>query len=141
MLELGLSGSVRGVPSNAHPYRDPRPTAAVGVTRFTPFQSLPSPDGCSLIGRKRKFDPLFVDLVSLGRDQSRHGEAERFGDLHVDDKLECRGLLYRQFGGACTLENLIDISRCLSVKTTLFRRRSCEKVAPAGSLKRTAAFL
>jgi hypothetical protein len=29
MLELGLSGSVRGVPSNAHPYRDPRPEAAV----------------------------------------------------------------------------------------------------------------
>ena len=23
MLELGLSGSVRGVPSNGHPYRDP----------------------------------------------------------------------------------------------------------------------
>jgi hypothetical protein len=25
MPELGLSGSVRGVSSNAHPYRDPRP--------------------------------------------------------------------------------------------------------------------
>jgi hypothetical protein len=25
MLESGLSGSVRGVPSNGHPYRDPRP--------------------------------------------------------------------------------------------------------------------
>jgi hypothetical protein len=24
MLESGLSGSVRGVPSNGHPYRDPR---------------------------------------------------------------------------------------------------------------------
>ena len=29
MLESGLSGSVRGVPSNGHPYRDPRPTADV----------------------------------------------------------------------------------------------------------------
>ena len=25
MLELGSSGSVRGVPSNGHPYRDPGP--------------------------------------------------------------------------------------------------------------------
>jgi hypothetical protein len=28
-----------------------------------------------------------------------------------------------------------------SNEPTIFRRRSCEKVAPAGSLKRTAAFL
>jgi hypothetical protein len=33
MLELGLSGSVRGVPSNAHPYRDPGPTPAIRDTR------------------------------------------------------------------------------------------------------------
>ena len=30
MLESGLSGSVRGVPSNGHPYRDPRPKADMG---------------------------------------------------------------------------------------------------------------
>ena len=29
MLELGSSGSVRGVPSNGHPYRNPGPIAAV----------------------------------------------------------------------------------------------------------------
>jgi hypothetical protein len=29
MLESGLSGSVRGVPSNGHPYRDPGPEAAI----------------------------------------------------------------------------------------------------------------
>src|SRR5215469_15215074 len=29
MLELGSSGSVRGVSSNGHPYRDPRPSAAL----------------------------------------------------------------------------------------------------------------
>jgi len=33
MLESGSSGSVRGVPSNGHPYRDPRPLAAVRNTR------------------------------------------------------------------------------------------------------------
>jgi hypothetical protein len=29
MLESGLSGSVRGVPSNGHPYRDPGPRTYV----------------------------------------------------------------------------------------------------------------
>ena len=29
MLESGLSGSVRGVPSNGHPYRDPGPDADI----------------------------------------------------------------------------------------------------------------
>jgi hypothetical protein len=29
MLESGLSGSVRGVPSNGHPYRDPGPIPEV----------------------------------------------------------------------------------------------------------------
>jgi hypothetical protein len=29
MLESGLSGSVRGVSNNGHPYRDPRPKAEV----------------------------------------------------------------------------------------------------------------
>jgi hypothetical protein len=30
MLESGLSGSVRGVPSNGHPYRDPGSFSEVG---------------------------------------------------------------------------------------------------------------
>ena len=29
MLELGTFGSVRGVPGNGYPYRNPRPEAAV----------------------------------------------------------------------------------------------------------------
>jgi hypothetical protein len=33
MLESGLSGSVRGVPSDEHPYRDPRPKPDLGHTR------------------------------------------------------------------------------------------------------------
>ena len=31
MPESGLSGSVRGVLSNEHPYRDPRPIPVVGI--------------------------------------------------------------------------------------------------------------
>jgi hypothetical protein len=33
MLELGLSGSVRGVFSNGHPYRDPGPIADLAHDR------------------------------------------------------------------------------------------------------------
>ena len=33
MLELGSSGSVRGVSSNGHPYRDPRAWAGVPASR------------------------------------------------------------------------------------------------------------
>jgi hypothetical protein len=44
MLELGLSGSVRGVPSNEHPYRDPRPEAVAPAKRrlraLTPLRDL-----------------------------------------------------------------------------------------------------
>jgi hypothetical protein len=37
MLESGLSGSVRGVPSNGHPYRDPGPKVAPrSVARMEP---------------------------------------------------------------------------------------------------------
>jgi hypothetical protein len=35
MLESGLSGSVRGVPSNGHPYRDPRPVPELAQANFT----------------------------------------------------------------------------------------------------------
>jgi hypothetical protein len=31
MLELGSSGSVRGVLSNEHPYREPRPNDDIGA--------------------------------------------------------------------------------------------------------------
>ena len=41
MLELGSSGSARGVRSNVHPYRDPRWNAVVngyrGATKRFPF--------------------------------------------------------------------------------------------------------
>ena len=53
MLESGLSGSVRGVSSNGHPYRDPRPTPAVlGASQDRPSW-----------GGQRSFD----DLVGCGQ--------------------------------------------------------------------------
>jgi len=40
MLESGLSGSVRGVPSNGHPYRDPRPIPEVIVDHCVIYKPL-----------------------------------------------------------------------------------------------------
>jgi hypothetical protein len=37
MLELGTFGSVRGVPGNGYPYRNPRPDAANGLVRRMQF--------------------------------------------------------------------------------------------------------
>ena len=43
MLESGLSGSVRGVTSNGHPYRDPGPNSDIDLTeRFVISHSRPS---------------------------------------------------------------------------------------------------
>ena len=50
MLESGLSGSERGVPSNGHPYRDPRPLAEAKKARekrvsiWARVKAVPVPD-------------------------------------------------------------------------------------------------
>jgi len=41
MLELGSSGSVRGVSSNGHPYRDPGPIPAIHWGDQDPFHAVP----------------------------------------------------------------------------------------------------
>ena len=39
----------------------------------------------------------------------RHGEAERLGRGHVDDKIELGRLLDRKVGRLCPAQNLVDI--------------------------------
>jgi hypothetical protein len=53
MLELGSSGSVRGVLSNEHPYREPGPIAAPDVS-----------DGTSAVGESRHRIPRAHPLVN-----------------------------------------------------------------------------
>jgi hypothetical protein len=56
MLELSSSGSVRGVSSNGHPYRDPRSTAAGPVSCGNRQQwvvSGPSPRRIKVSGLRR----------------------------------------------------------------------------------------
>src|SRR6266700_4068956 len=58
---------------------------------------------------------LFDHLVSAGDQRRRHGEAEGRSGLEVDHELELDRCLHRQFAGAFTFENTIDI-RCSATK-------------------------
>src|SRR5215216_361123 len=55
---------------------------------------------------------LFDHLVGAGEQGRRHGEAEGLGRFDIDDELEFRGLLNRQIGGFCTLQDAIKIGCC-----------------------------
>ena len=74
MLELGSSGSARGVCSNMHPYRDPRAWADIAVDG-----SERPPWVCAVTRRRfpvgarptRRFAPA-------GSNRSRHGGDEMF---------------------------------------------------------------
>jgi len=63
MLELGSSGSVRGVPSNGHPYRNPRSNSGPsgsrhGMGRFDPIATLAvRVRGVRYLIRQRTFAP------------------------------------------------------------------------------------
>jgi hypothetical protein len=61
--------------------------------------------GCA----ERGHSPSLDQLVGLREQQWRHGEAERFGGLKVDDQLEFGRLLHRQIGRFGALEDAIDI--------------------------------
>jgi hypothetical protein len=53
MLESGPSGSVRGVPSNGHPYRDPRPIADAESTCYAVIMIFVSNGGAVLSLRRQ----------------------------------------------------------------------------------------
>jgi hypothetical protein len=59
---------------------------------------------------RRSKTVLFDDLVGAGEQRRRHGEAERFGSLQVDDQLKFCGLLNRKITGLFALEDAVDVS-------------------------------
>src|SRR5690348_13221696 len=59
-------------------------------------------------GQKQKPPASFDYLVGACKQGGWHFEAERLGNLEVDDQFELGGLLDRQVGGLYALEDLID---------------------------------
>src|SRR6266480_143603 len=66
--------------------------------------------------------PSFDHLIGGSEQRRRDVEAQRFGGLAVDYKLEFRRLLYRKFVRFCAAQDLIDIS-CRAL-------RACVGVGP-----------
>src|SRR5215813_5363881 len=61
---------------------------------------------------KRHLASLLDNLVGADEQRGRHGETERLGSLHVDDKCELGRLLYRQIGRLGAFKNNIDVAAC-----------------------------
>src|ERR1019366_8807174 len=53
--------------------------------------------------------PLVDQLIGSGEQRLWHGEAERFGGLQINNKLELGGLLDRNVARLCSAQDLINI--------------------------------
>jgi hypothetical protein len=49
-------------------------------------------------------------FIRRGQQRWRHGEAQGFGGLEIDDQLETRRLLDRQIAGLGAFQDLVDIA-------------------------------
>jgi hypothetical protein len=67
MLESGLSGSVRGVPSNGHPYRDPRPEPDIrpdSLDTKTPAASSGAFSVDLFLLKEKRIRPIVADVFA-----------------------------------------------------------------------------
>jgi hypothetical protein len=81
MLESGLSGSVRGAPSNGRPYRNPRPRAAAGaMIRDTPaIRSMYKSAAGHVVQRRRLIPPIPSAARQLVKSSKGTDDPNRFG--------------------------------------------------------------
>jgi hypothetical protein len=61
--------------------------------------------------QRSKDRALFDHLVGDSQQRRRHGQPERIRRFQIEDQLEFRRLLHRQFGRIGALENAVDIVR------------------------------
>ena len=65
--------------------------------------------------------PLLDHFVGTQQDGSRHGQGERPGSIEVEHKIECAGLLHRQVGRFCTIENAPDVASHFAIRVAKAR--------------------
>ena len=80
MLELGSSGSVRGVLSNEHPYREPGP----------------EPDSCSAAKKLFTRSPC-----RRSHQRHRHCQSKRLRGLKIERQFKFESLIVRNIAGIC----------------------------------------
>ena len=88
--------------------------ALIGQIHFCPLWSKSAQLECPLCAnsglmQRSKYQPLFDDVVGTGEERRRHGEAERFGGLHIDRQLKFGRCLHRQVCGLGAPENLVHL--------------------------------
>jgi hypothetical protein len=81
------------------------------------FRSSPQKDFCNNIRQQQKWNNSFNHLVCTREWHWRHGDAERFGSLEIDDEIELGRLHDRQIGRLDTLENFSGVQASLAVRS------------------------
>src|SRR5262245_32657295 len=76
---------------------------------YPPKRTCALQPGMSAMGQKRTSRHLFDHLVGAGEQLRGNGKAKGLRCPEVDDKVELGGLLYRQIGGFCTLQQLVHV--------------------------------
>jgi len=89
------------------------------MLRWRELSNGPFPDSCR---SERRGLALLDHSIRSGEQRRRDVEAQRFGGLAVDHKLEFRRLLYRKFVRFCAAQDLIDKS-CRTL-------RACVRIGP-----------
>src|SRR5262249_30590830 len=91
--------------------------------RFTPKSGhWLSASGCPLCAKSGHWSTDYsITFVGTAKQRWRHGEAECFGSLEVDDQLETGRRLDRKIGRLLAFEDAIDIPSRASVRVEIVR--------------------
>jgi hypothetical protein len=85
---------------------NPQVRTGHGAPRFGCVPETALSDGNNV----RELQKLLNQLVGTGKKRSRDSDAQRLRGFHVDHQLRFGRLLDWQFGGLCSLQDLVDVS-------------------------------